>query len=87
MFAFISPIIVLYGFFDFSHVGAVVFRGSDVRETVQNLVTRDVAQLKMGQGPPCNTCLSDEERVALSSCSSERTTTSTRITCSLAPRP
>ena len=48
MFAFISPIIVLYGFFDFSHMGAVVFRGSDVREAVQNLVTRDVAQLEMG---------------------------------------
>ena len=87
MFASISPINVLYGFFEFSHMGAVVFRGSDVRGTVQNRVTWDVAQLEMGQGPPCNTCLSDEERVALSNCTSEKTTTSTRITCSLAPHP
>ena len=64
MFAFISPIIVLYGLFDVSHIGEAVFRGPDAEKVAQCLVTRGVSRLETGQGAPCSTYLGDEERVA-----------------------
>ena len=47
------------GLFDVSHMGEVVFRGSDAEEAVQRLVTRDVSRLADGQAGYAAVCHED----------------------------
>ncbi|MDP8951880.1 MAG: glycine cleavage system aminomethyltransferase GcvT [Actinomycetota bacterium] len=47
------------GLFDVSHMGEIVFRGSEAEEAVQRLVTRDVARLAVGQAGYAAVCYED----------------------------
>jgi aminomethyltransferase len=47
------------GLFDVSHMGEVVFRGSDAEEAVQRLVTRDVTRQETGQAGYSAVCYED----------------------------
>src|SRR3712207_2611112 len=47
------------GLFDVSHMGEVVFKGSDAETAVQRLVTRDVGRLEVGQAGYAAVCYED----------------------------